>query len=413
MEKEVKESEIGQNAIDLNQPISRLNTWAEKYDLRQALFGAEDVLPMWVADMDLPTPPFILDALRERLAHPILGYTLAPPSVYKAVCDWQAQHGYQVSASQILFTHNVANGLFLAVQALTQRNDAVLIMPPIYPPFAKAVTLNQRQLVSAPLVLIDQQYQIDWVAVEQAIQQHSVKLLLFCNPHNPSGRVWHRDELRRLAELCLRYQVIIVSDEIHSDLVYSPYQHTPMASLSADIAQQTLTLSSPGKTFNLAGLQIGYAIAANPQHKSALQAACARVKIEDLNLMALVALQAAYCEQGKAWRDALLNHFTDNINRLDTFLGEHFPLVKLVRPQASYLVWLDFRAMFADHQALKTWLIEQAKLGLNDGLSYGESGRGFMRINLAVPRSTLEQALLQLGQAAASIDAQPLPFKSR
>lgn len=391
--------------VDLNQPINRQHTWAEKYDLCERLFGREDVLPMWVADMDLPTPPFILQALQARLQHPILGYSLAPPQTYQVIIDWQAQHGYQVSADDILFTHNVANGLFLAVQALTRPGDAVMIMPPIYPPFAKAVELNERKLVCADLLLQADQYHIDWDAVERGFKQHQVKLLLFCNPHNPAGRVWSRAELTRLTRLCLDQGVTMVSDEIHSDLVFSPHTHLPLASLSPEVAQQTLTLSSPGKTFNLAGLQIGYAITANSQIKTAFQAAMARVKIEELNLMAMVALTAAYTPEGRAWRDHLLRHFSENINQLAVFLAEHLPQVGLIRPQASYLVWLDFRGLFAEHQTLKDWLIHQARLGLNDGLSYGEGGRGFMRMNLAVPKSTLDQALVQLRQAKDKLGA--------
>lgn len=389
--------------VDLNQFIDRQHTWAEKYDLRLDLFGREDVLPMWVADMDLPTPPFILQAMQSRLQHPILGYTLTPPETYQAIIDWQAQHGYQVSADQILFTHNVANGLFLAVQALSRPGEAVMIMPPIYPPFAKAVELNDRQLITSDLIAFDNQYQIDWARVERDLKQHEVKLLLFCNPHNPAGRVWSEPELNQLASLCLHYGVTIVSDEIHSDLVFAPYKHRPLASISPEIAQVTLTLSSPGKTFNLAGLQIGYAISANPVIKAALQNAMARVKIEDLNLMAIVALTAAYSPAGRDWRDQLLRHFSQNLTQLERFLAEHFSQVRLIRPQASYLVWLDFRGVFIDHQALKHWLVEHAKLGLNDGLSYGESGRGFMRMNLAVPKGTLDQALTQLLQAKATL----------
>lgn len=389
--------------IDFNQPIDRLNTCSEKYDLRQSLFGREDLLPMWVADMDLPSPPFVLKALQQRLLHPILGYSLTPLEVYQAICDWQAQHNYLVEPDEIIFTHNVANGLFLAVQALTRPGDAVMVMPPIYPPFVKAVSLNDRVVVEAPLVFDGQVYNMDWQRVEQLIQRHQVKLLLFCNPHNPSGRVWTPKELITLAELCIQYQVRIVSDEIHSDLVYSPFKHTPMASLSARVSQQVLTLSSPGKTFNLAGLQIGYAISANPQINAAMQAACAKVKVEDLNLMAMVALHAAYSREGLAWRDRLMQHFSANVERLDVFLARYLPQVRLIRPQASYLVWLDFRELFNDHQALKDWLVNQAKLGLNDGLSYGEAGRGFMRMNIAVSHQTMEQALSQLGDALSKL----------
>lgn len=392
--------------VDFNLPISREGTFAEKYELRQALFGTAEVLPMWVADMDLPTPDFIIQALKHRLEHPILGYAITPDSVYQAIIDWQAQHDYRVTKSQIVFTHNVANGFFMAVEAFTQPGEAVLVQTPVYPPFLKAPVQNERRLVEAPLLLKDGHYQIDFTAFEETVIEHQVKLFLFCHPQNPSGRVWQRMELERLAEICLRHGVTIVSDEIHSDLVYGGYQHIPMASLSEAVANITVTLSSPGKTFNLGGLQIGYALIANPTLKTHYLKVCDAVSIHELNVFAMLALQAAYSEQGKVWRDQLLNHFASNIQRLETFFACHLPQVTVIRPQASYLVWLDFRKLFGDHQQLKSWLVNQAKLGLNDGESFagqGGDGQGFMRMNIAVPQQLLEQALTQLKTAIKSL----------
>lgn len=391
--------------VNFNHSISRLGTQAEKYESRQAVFGRDDVLPMWVADMDLPTPPFIIEALKQRLNHPILGYTQMPDSMFQAIVDWQSQHGYSIQTEQILLTHNVANGLFLAVQAFTRPGDTVLIQPPIYPPFYQAAQLNDRQLALAPLVLVQNQYQIDFVEFERQIKTQSVRLFLLCNPHNPAGRVWSGSELRQIAEICLKHDVIIVSDEIHSDLVYDGYHHTPFASISDEVAQRSITLSSPGKTFNLAGLQIGYAIIANPKLRQAFAHTLACTKIDDLNLFGMIALEAAYSSEGRVWKRDLMTHFQTNIEYLQLFLAEHFPQVKLIGPQASYLVWLDFRELFSDHQALKNWLINEAKLGLNDGESYGEAGSGFMRMNIAAPKSTLEQAFRQLVQAKSALNA--------
>ncbi|MDX1351672.1 MAG: PatB family C-S lyase [Thiomicrorhabdus sp.] len=395
--------------FNFNQPISRAGTHAEKYELRQALFGSNDVLPMWVADMDLPCPPFVMNALKSRLKHTLLGYTLTPDNVYQAIIRWQAQHNYTVDKSQILFTHNVANGFFMAVSAFTRPGDSILVQPPIYPPFLKAPKINNRKLVEAPLCLVDERYQIDFEAFEKLVVDNSVKLFLLCNPQNPSGRVWSKDELLKLAEICLKHQVIIVSDEIHSDIVYPPYKHTPMASLSDETANITITLSSPGKTFNLGGLQIGYAIIANPTLKAYYIRVCQQNAIDSVNLFGQIALTAAYTEQGKEWRDELLNHFSQNIDLLEQFLAKELPQIKAMRPEASYLVWLDFRALFASHKELKEWLVNQAKLGLSDGERFGGeslAGTGFMRINLAVPKPTLEKALRQLKQAKHAIPAQ-------
>jgi len=395
--------------FNFNQPLSRAGTHAEKYKLRKTLFGRDDVRPMWVADMDLPTPPFVLNALRTRLNHPVLGYSISPDALYQAIIGWQAQYGLEVKAEQILFTHNVANGFFMAVQAFSQADEAVLVQPPVYPPFLSAPALNDRKLVEAPLSLENGRYQIDFEAFEQAITENKVKAFLFCNPQNPSGRVWRRDELQQIVDICYKHGVTIVADEIHADLVYPPLQHTPIASLSEKAQQITVTLSSPGKTFNLGGLQIGYAIFQNPKLKAAYLKVCKANSIDGLNLFAQVALTAAYTEQGKQWRDELLNHFSDNITALENFFAREFPEVKVMRPEAGYLVWLDFRQLFSTHQLLKDWLINDAKLGLNDGQSFAgnsDTGTGFMRMNLAVSKQTLNQAIQQLTRAKSALNKQ-------
>lgn len=397
------------NMFNFNQSISRSGTHAEKYELRQALFGTDDVLPMWVADMDLPCPPFVMNALKSRLNHSLLGYTLTPEAVFDAIIYWQSQHQYTVEKSHILFTHNVANGFYMAVSAFTRPGETVLVQPPVYPPFLKAPEINDRKMVEAPLELIEGRYQIDFETLEKTIVDNAVKLFLFCNPQNPSGRVWLKTELKKIAEICLKHQVTIVSDEIHSDMVYAPKKHIPMASLSAEIADITVTLSSPGKTFNLGGLQIGYAIIANAKLKSDYVRICQQNAIDSVNLFGQIALTAAYTAQGKEWRNELLSHFTQNIDLLESFIKTHLPQVKVMRPEASYLVWLDFRALFSDHAELKKWLVDKAKLGLNDGESFGgasKMGTGFMRINLAVPKPTLDKALQQMRQAVYSLPTQ-------
>lgn len=388
--------------MDLDKQYDRTAFNAEKYVLRKALFGTEDVLPMWVADMDLPTPPFVIEAIKQRLDHPILGYPHTSDSLYQCIIDWQAQYDYEVHQNHIVFTHNVANGFFLAVQAFTDPGEAVLVQPPVYPPFMKAPKVNDRIVVEAPLVLEGNRYFIDFEAFEKTIVDHQVKLFLLCNPQNPSGRVWLVEELAKLAEICLDHGVIIVSDEIHADMTFAPNVHVPMATVSDHVADITVTLSSPGKTFNLGGLQIGYAIMSNPKLKRQYVDAANAVSIYDWNMIGQVATESVYSQQGKQWRDQLLEHFQNNFDVLEAFFAEYLPQVRVMRPEASYLVWLDFQDMFASHQQLKRWLIEEAKLGLNDGESFGGTsavGTGFMRINLAVPKATLDQALKQLKQA--------------
>lgn len=392
----------GLGAVSFEPPIAREGR-SEKYDLRKIVFGSEDVLPMWVADMDLATPSFVREAIAERLSHPILGYESMPKALYSAIVDWQAFHHYVVESKHILFTHNVANGFFLAVQAFSQPNQAVMVMPPIYPPFFTACTLNHRQVVEAPLKWVDGCYQMDFALMAQRMQTQQVKLLLLSNPQNPSGRVWSRAELMQLAALCLQYGVVIVSDEIHSDLTLPPAKHIPVASLSSDIANITVTLNSPGKSFNLAALHIGYAIIANATLRAAYKATASAVKVDSLNTFAAVATQAAYSAQGRDYLAALLTHISANIDLVEVFFETHCPNIKVMRPQASYLIWLDFSAYFNNQSALKHWLVYQAKLGLNDGESFGTGGKGFMRMNVAVPRSVLQQALTQLKVALVSL----------
>lgn len=381
---------------DFNRVFPRENTQAEKYVLRETLFGRDDVLPMWVADMDLPTPDFIMQAIKTRLVHPILGYTAMSDNTYQSIIDWQAQHEYAIKASEIVFTHNVANGFFMAVQAFTKSREAVLVMPPVYPPFLTAPKANGRKLVTTPLVLNKGRYEIDFTALETAIVDNKVKLLLFCHPQNPSGRVWTLAELEKLAKLCVQHQVIVVSDEIHSDMVFKG-KHIPLASVSDDIKALTITLNSPGKTFNLGGLQIGYAMIADPKLKADYLKVAQSVSIKELNLFAVVALETAYSEKGRRYVQELNVFLQQNIDKTIDFFQTHFPKVKVMRPEASYLIWLDFSAMFTHHKALKDWVINEAKLGLNDGESFDladktNRGSGYMRMNLAVPPRVLQRA---------------------
>lgn len=393
-----------------NQPVDRNNTFSEKYDLKQTLFATEDVLPMWVADMDLPTPPFIIEALQKRLSHPILGYNLMPEESYNAIIDWQSQHHYHVQANEICFTHNVANGFHLCVQAFTQPGDAILVQSPIYPPFLSAPTDNARKTVTVPLIdnsrdsarneTADNGYQIDFIALEAAIIKHSVKLFLFCHPHNPVGRAWHKTELQQLADICLRHQVIVVSDEIHSDMVFDR-AHIPLASLNPAIAQNTITLSSPGKTFNLGGLQLGYAIIANPKLHAQFNATSQSVSIHDLNTFAIIALIAAYSPAGQNWKSCLLAHFSKNFAILKNFLEQNNTQIKIQKTEATYLAWLDFTQWNWSQSTLKKWLVSEAKLGLSNGDSFFDDTQnsGRMRMNLAVSSQTLNQALQQLKTA--------------
>jgi len=404
-----EKSIIIQGFIDyLQTPVSRLGTGAEKYELRQTLFGDANVLPMWVADMDLPIAPFIKEALTKRMQHPILGYTLATDKTYQSVVDWHAKKGLTCQAKHIEFTHNVANGFFMAVQAFTEPGDAILVQPPVYPPFLSAPILNGRKCIESPLEFINGRYRIDFQQFEQDIKDHNVKLFLFCQPQNPSGQIWQMEELNKLATLCLKHNVLVISDEIHSSLAQKPANFTSMASLSKKIALNTITLDSPGKVFNLGGLQIGYAIIYNPTLKDKFKAVKKSVSVEGLNLFAITALEAAYShEQAHQWVSAVNETIQQNLDYLSAFLNLHFPTVTYIQPEASYLVWLNFKSLFNNHPSLKDWLIREAKLGLNDGMSFAgvstQTGEFMMRMNLAINQTTLIQACHQLKEAKKAI----------
>ena len=390
----------------LNSEIDRTGTHSEKYEIRQNLFGSEDVLPMWVADMDLPIAPHITSALIERMRHPILGYTLASEQTYQAIINWHAQKGITCTSQQIEFTHNVANGFHMAIQAFSKPGDTVLVQTPVYPPFLKAPSLNNRHCVESPLELHNGRYQINFEQFEKDIIKHKVTLFLFCNPQNPSGRIWHKKELERFANICLKHKVLIISDEIHSSLI-NQATFTSMASISKEISNITITLDSPGKTFNLGGLQIGYAIIYNPDLLQRYRSIKRTVAIEELNVFALVALEAAYShKETKPWLASLNTHLKSNIAYLKQFLVTHYPQVKMMEPEASYLVWLDFRALFNNPVNLKNWLVIQAKLGLNDGAGFSKMpsvSEGFARMNIAVPKVTLVKACNQLLNAKTSL----------
>jgi cystathionine beta-lyase len=384
------------SAINFDTPINREGTWAEKYDARQALFGRADVQPLWVADMDFATPDFVLDAMRERLAHPVLGYTQVPLSVAEVVCDWQkSQHGWLTYADDIVWLGGVVSGLYLSVQAFTEPTDGVMVFTPVYPPFMKAVTDCNRQLVRVPLVNDGIRYQLDFDAIETAIGEYKVKLLLLSNPHNPSGRVWTQAELTQLASLCLRHGVTVVSDEVWSDILLNQsMKHVPFAHLSPEVAAQTITLNAPSKTFNLAAMHTAYAIISNPILRVAFVQRQAKTRASEASLLGLHALQAAYSDDGKRWLADLLNYLRLNLALARSQLDN--TAIGLMIPDASYLLWLNCSQSFQTQAELVQWCVHDRGLGMSSGTHFGEEGKGFMRLNMAIPQTALRQALTVL-----------------
>lgn len=390
-------------SFDFDTPISRLGSHSVKYDLRRAKFGREDVLPLWVADMDFAAPPCVRQALAERAAHPIYGYTLADAGVFEAIMAWQRRrHGWRVEKEWIVLLPGVVPGLDLGVQALTLPGEAVVVQPPVYNPIFESAERNGRRVIRNPLRWVDGRHEMDFEALEAAMTPDT-RLFHLCSPHNPGGRVWRRAELERLGMICARHDLILISDEIHADLVFPGSKHFPVASLAPELAARTVTLNSPGKTFNTAGLHTAYAIIPDPDLRARFLAGGGRLHLEAPNPFGLAALKAAYSE-GEPWLAALLDYLLGNLQSAWEAVAPLGPGVKCSLPEATFLLWLDFREWCQtrglDTAALGRRLVD-AGLGLSPGTQFGPEGSGFMRMNVALPRAQLVLGLDRLARALA------------
>ena len=379
--------------------IPRRGTSCLKYDFAAERGYPEDVLPFWVADMDFRTAQPIIDELTRRVQHGIFGYTDPGPDYRAALSRWMTeQHGYTPAAGSLVMTPGVVFALAMVVQSFTAPGDAILIQQPVYYPFGAIIRENDRQLVNCPLALRDGHYEIDFVKFEQCIVKSKVKLFLLCNPHNPVGRVFTREELSTLATICLQHHVLIVADEIHHDFVRPGFRHTTLASLSADIAQHTITCTAPSKTFNLAGLQCSNIFIENPALRQKFRRTIDRAGYSQPNALGLFAAQAAY-EKGLPWLTELRAYLEENLARTKEFLARELPRVTLIEPEGTYLLWLDFRAYDLSAKALNDLIVHKAKLWLDSGHIFGADGEGFERLNIACPWQTLERGLEQLAAA--------------
>lgn len=378
--------------------IKREGTACYKYDWRKEIFGRDDVLPMWVADMDIKTPEFITNAIRKRLEHEVLGYTFRPDSFFESIIKWNKKRNrWDVDREWISFSPGIVPALNMMVMGLTKPGDKVVVQTPVYFPFFSAVTNHQRKLVKNPLKLVNGRYVIDFSQLQE-VMDNTVKLFILSSPHNPTGNVWKKEELQKLAEICMKNGTIIISDEIHSDLIFPGHQHVPLASVSDEIAENTITCMAPSKTFNLAGLSTSYIISKNKKLRNTFNKVIENVHVGMGNIFGNVALEAAYTH-GEQWVDELMQYLQSNVESLDTFLKSNLPEIKMIAPEGTYLVWLDFRAWNMSNSELKNFLIHKAKLGLSDGPIFGKDGSGFQRINIGCPSDVLKQALHQLHEA--------------
>lgn len=374
---------------DFDQVIPRRGTDSYKWDSA----GSPDVLPMWVADMDFRTAPAIVDALRRRVEHGIFGYTRVPDSYYEAVTGWFARrHGWTIDRGWMLYTSGVVPAISAVIKALTRPGDKVLVQTPVYNCFFSSIRNNGCGMVASPLVPVGNTYVMDYDDLEQKLSDPQVKVMLLCNPHNPVGRVWKREELVRLGDMCIRHGVTVVSDEIHCELVFPGHRYTPFASISEKFLQHSVTCLSPSKAFNIAGLQIANIVCIDAALRAKIDRAINDNEVCDVNPFGVIATQAAYNE-GEEWLDQLIGYLHANYLYMQDFCSENLPQFPLTALEGTYLVWMDCRTLDLPSEELERRLVAEAGLWLNAGTMYGAEGEGFMRWNIACPRTTLAEGL--------------------
>ena len=383
--------------------VDRKNTNSIKYDFSLKRGKPEDILPLWVADMDFRTPPAVIEALTQKSEHGIFGYSENAEDYVEVLKNWFSNSfSWEIHPSWLVKTPSVVYAICTAIRALTKKGDGVIIQQPVYYPFAESIVINERQLVVNELVYTDYKYTIDFEDFENKIIDNHVKLFILCSPHNPVGRVWTRDELIRMGDICLKHHVLVVADEIHGDFTYPGYKHFVFANLKPEFEDITITCTAPTKTFNLAALQISNIFIKDQKMRRQFKNELSKSGYSQLNIMGIVACKAAYSE-GHEWLLELKKYLEGNLAFIREFLAEKLPQVKLVEPEGTYLVWLDFRALGLTYHQLEDLIVHQAKLWLDAGEMFGAGGEGFERINIACPRAILEKAFIQLEEAVRKL----------
>ena len=382
-----------------DQDVDRSGTSSLKHDARKAVFGTEDIIPLWVADMDLAAPEAVTEALIQRATHPVYGYTMYPDSMFKAMQDWfKLRHHWSIEKKSILMCPGVVPSMHAAIEALSEPGDGVIIQPPIYPPFFSAITETQRKLIENPLKLENGKYSIDFEHLEQCAAS-GAKILLLCSPHNPTGRVWLKHELEGILDIARRYDLTIISDEIHADLIYPDYQHIPLATLAEDIS--IVTAVSPSKTFNIPGLGLSCLVTNRREDWQAIKKIFDSWHVQASNPFSITAFEAAY-RDGEQWLDDLMDYLNETRRQVGEFVDTKLPNITMIDSQGTYLLWLDCRELGLTDDELKSFFINKAKVGMNPGISFGSSGSGFMRMNIAAPRKVIMDACHSIEQALKS-----------
>ncbi|MBO5331879.1 MAG: PatB family C-S lyase [Alistipes sp.] len=383
---------------DFNAPIDRRGTHCVKFDALKDMYGRDDLLSLWVADMDFATPDFIIDALKRRLDHPVLGYPVQYDGYWQSVVNWiYNHHGWQVQREWMRYIPGIVKGIGMVVNVFTQPGDKIIIQPPVYHPFRLVPEHNGRDIVMNPLRREGDSYTMDFEQLEQVIDD-KCRILILANPHNPIGITWDKATLARLADIAVKHNLIVISDEIHCDMALYGNKHIPFASVSENAARCSITFGAPSKTFNIAGIVSSYAIVPDEALREKFFAWLTANEMDMATIFAMVATEAAFSE-GEEWRQQMLSHIESNIDFVDEYLKANIPEVRAIKPQASYLVWLDFSALGLEHEKLIDMLVNDAHLAMNDGAMFGIGGEQHTRLNVGTQRAVLEQAMSQLKEA--------------
>ncbi|MGZ7067584.1 MAG: MalY/PatB family protein [Methanobacterium sp.] len=395
---------------DFNQICNRKNTDCLKWDMIQTVFGKEDIIPMWVADMDFPVAQPVINALKKRADHPFYGYTKPGPNVVDAVVDrmWR-KFKWKIKPEWVVFTPGVVPALHLAVRSLTHPGDEIILQEPCYHPFFPVVKNSGCQIVNNELKLVNGRYEMDFNDLEQKFNHNSrrlpgpgrIKAIIFCNPHNPVGRLWEREEIIRMGETALQNDAVVISDEIHCEILFNGHKHVPFATISKEFQQNCIVCMSPSKTFNLAGLDVSSIIIPNKKIRNAFLATQSGI-VPSPNLFGFTALEAAY-RYGDEWLKQVLDYLQGNLDFLMDYFKNKIDGITVIQPQGTYLIWLDCRELGLNNQALKRLMEQKARVGMEDGFIFGEAGSGFMRMNIACPRPLLEEALKRIEYALNKI----------
>lgn len=384
---------------DFDRLIDRHGTYATKYDGLDQMFGRHDVTPLWIADLDFAVCPDITAALRHRLEHPVLGYSAAPDSYWESIIEWQRKrHGFEINRDEICFIPGVVKGIGLAINYFSAKGDKIVIQPPVYHPFRMVIEGNERVVAENPLVFDGENYSMDLAGLAEVIRREKPKMMILCNPHNPIGIQWDKETLAEVGRLCREAGMVVVSDEIHGDLMLEGRRHIPFVDSSEDSREVAVTLGAPSKTFNIPGLVSSWMVVKSPELRKGFYH---WLEVNEFNapvLVSSIGAEAAY-RHGEEWLDEMLGYVQENIDFVEKYVEDNIPMVKSVRPQASFLVWLDFTALGLSQQQLMDLLVNEAHVALNDGSMFGRQGVGFMRLNVGTPRSVLKDALDHIASA--------------